>query len=92
MMRFLLLTAARSSVLAAAPPEQISLRWSELGAAAIAIAANDIDLYEGPALCIFPAVAAGGTIGLGIGGYYIGKATDKRVTNIRVLPDRWPVA
>jgi hypothetical protein len=55
-----------------------------VGGAAIAIAANDIDVYEGVGLIVVPAVAVGGTIGLGVGGYYIGKQFDKRVVLVRV--------
>ncbi len=54
--------------------------------AAAIVAAQDIDIYEGPALIIVPAVAAGGTVGAGIGGYYLGKALDKRVTEIHIVP------
>ncbi len=61
-----------------------------IAAAAGIVAAQHIDLYEGPALIIVPAVAAGGTVGAGIGGYYLGKAFDKRVTEIRIVPDGTP--
>jgi hypothetical protein len=61
-----------------------------LGALALAggiVAAQQIDIYEGPALIIVPAVVAGGMTGAGIGGYYAGKAFDKRVVAIRVVDD-----
>ncbi len=61
-----------------------------IGLAAGIVAAQHIDLYEGPAIVIVPAVAAAGTIGAGIGGYYIGKKFDKRVLEIRILPDATP--
>jgi hypothetical protein len=35
---------------------------------------------------IVPASAAAGAVGAGIGGYYIGKRLDRKVTEIRVLP------
>ncbi len=57
-----------------------------LATAGIVIAAQDIDLYEGPLVAIVPAVAAGGTAGAGVAGYFIGKAIDKRVIDIRVAP------
>jgi hypothetical protein len=59
------------------------------GAIALAagiVAAQEIDLYEGPLVVIVPAVAAAGTAGAGVGGYYLGKSLDKRVTEIRVVP------
>ncbi len=49
-------------------------------------AAKYPDLYEGPTVIIVPAVVAGGIAGSAIGGYYAGKALDKKVTEIRVLP------
>lgn len=61
-----------------------------IAAAAGIVAAQNIDLYEGPAIIIVPAIAAAGTVGAGIGGYYVGKAFDKRVTEIRVMPEPRP--
>ena len=61
-----------------------------VGAMAIAggiAAAMYPDLYEGPLIVIVPAVVAGGITGSGIGGYYAGKAFDKKVTEIRILPN-----
>ena len=61
------------------------------GALAIAgaiVATNYPDLYEGPVVIIVPAVVAGGMVGAAVGGYYTGKAFDKRVTEIRIEPDR----
>jgi hypothetical protein len=40
--------------------------------------------YEGPCVILFPALAIGGAGGSAIGGYYIGKRVDKRVTEIRI--------
>ena len=59
------------------------------GALAIAggiVAAKYPDLYEGSVIVIVPAVTAAGMIGVAIGGYYAGKALDKKVTEIRVEP------
>lgn len=59
-----------------------------LGAAALAggiVAAQHIDIYEGPLVVIVPAVTAAGIAGAGIGGYYVGKRFDKRVTEITVI-------
>lgn len=56
-------------------------------AAGIAVGAQDIDTYEGPLVVIVPAVTAAGIVGAGVGGYFIGKRIDKRVTEIRILPD-----
>ena len=51
------------------------------------IAASDIGVYEGPAIIIVPAVIAAGMVGLAFAGYYTGKAIDKRVVEIKILPD-----
>lgn len=48
--------------------------------------ARDSSLTEGPLVVIVPVVGAAGTAGLGVGGYYFGKAVDKRVTDIRIVP------
>ena len=48
--------------------------------------ALDSGLSEGPMVVVLPVVAAAGTAGAGVGGYYFGKAVDKRVTVIRVAP------
>ncbi len=55
-----------------------------MGAALGIVAAQQIDLYEGALVVAVPAGIAAGTIGVGIGGYYIGKRCDKRVTGIRI--------
>ena len=55
-----------------------------LAAAAGIVAGNYPDIYEGPALIAVPAVVAGGMTGIAIGGYYAGKAVDKKVTEILV--------
>jgi hypothetical protein len=52
----------------------------------LALGARDTGISEGPLVIVLPAVAAAGTVGIGIGGYYFGKAVDKRVTDIRVAP------
>lgn len=60
------------------------------GALAIAagiVAANQPDLYEGPAIVIVPAVTAGGMAGVAVGGYYAGKRLDKRVTEVRIVEE-----
>lgn len=54
------------------------------GTAAAIAAATYPDLYEGTVIIVVPAVVAGGITGAAIGGYYIGKAADKRVTEILV--------
>lgn len=54
--------------------------------ALVALGARDSGLTEGPLVVIVPAVGAAGTVGLGLGGYYFGKAVDKRVTDIRIAP------
>jgi hypothetical protein len=54
--------------------------------AAAIIASQDIDVYEGEAVIIVPAVATVGTIGIGVGGYFAGKRIDRREVLIRVLP------
>jgi hypothetical protein len=58
-----------------------------VAASAIAVASADIDVYEGPAVIVVPAVSAAGTIGLGVAGYYIGKRIDRSVVYIRVVPE-----
>jgi hypothetical protein len=57
-----------------------------VGVAAGIVAASSIDVYEGPLVIIVPAVVAGGIAGSAVGGYYAGKAFDKRVTEIRIVP------
>ena len=49
-------------------------------------AAQDANLSEGPLVAIIPTVGAAGVAGIGVGGYYFGKALDKRVTDIRIAP------
>ena len=52
----------------------------------VALATRDSGLTEGPLVVIVPAVGAAGTAGLGVAGYFIGKAVDKRITDIRIAP------
>jgi hypothetical protein len=54
--------------------------------ALVAHGGRDPSLTEGPLVVIVPAVGAAGAAGLGVGAYYIGKAADKRVTDIRIVP------
>ena len=54
------------------------------GAAAGISAASYPDIYEGPLLIAIPAVIAAGIAGAAVGGYFIGKAFDKHVTDIRI--------
>ncbi len=58
-----------------------------IAAAAGIAGAKSPDIYGGPGIIIVPLVVAGGIAGSAIGGYYAGKALDKRVTEIRVVPD-----
>ncbi len=58
-----------------------------VAAAGIAVGSQDIGVYEGPAVAIVPAVVAGGMVGLGFGGYYIGKRLDKETIDIRIIPE-----
>ena len=60
-----------------------------LGAVGIAggiVAASSIDVYEGPLVVAVPVVIGVGMAGAAVGGYYTGKAIDKRVTDIRIVP------
>ena len=50
----------------------------------LAVAVQDVDVYEGPAVAIVPAVTAAGVAGGAVGGYYIGKRLDRHVTEIRI--------
>lgn len=65
-------------------------RWlgtlGAIGITAGVVAAQSIDVYEGPLVIIVPAVVAGGITGSAVGGYFVGKAFDKRVTEIRIVP------
>ena len=61
-----------------------------MAATAGIVAAQNIGVSEGPGIIVIPAMAAAGTVGAGIGGYYVGKAFDKRVTEIRVIPEQRP--
>jgi hypothetical protein len=56
-----------------------------IAAAAGVVLANKPDVYEGPLVAIIPAVVAGGMAGVGVAGYYTGKALDKKVTEIRIV-------
>ena len=56
-------------------------------AAAAIVLAGTSDFYEGPGVVIRPAVAVGGSIGMGVAGYYVGKRLDRKVTEIRVARD-----
>jgi hypothetical protein len=61
-----------------------------LGALAVAagvLAAQQVEVYEGPGVLIVPAVVVGGMAGVGAAGYYTGKAIDRRVVTIRVIAD-----
>jgi hypothetical protein len=42
---------------------------------------------EGPGVVLIPVIGVGAAAGAAIGGYYVGKAVDKRVTEIRIVPD-----
>ena len=52
----------------------------------LSFGAHDSGLTEGPLVVILPVVGGLGTAGLGVGGYYFGKALDKRVIEIRIVP------
>jgi hypothetical protein len=58
-------------------------------ATAGALAAHGVrnsEVTEGSLAVVLPVVGAAGAVGAGVGGYYFGKAVDKRVTLIRVAP------
>ena len=60
------------------------------GVAAVSVAlvaTRDIDVYEGALVVVVPVVAVGGITGGTIGGYYVGKRIDRKVTYIRVARD-----
>ena len=57
-----------------------------IGAAAAIVGAQDIDIYEGPLVILVPAVAVVGAAGCGVAGYYTGRAIDKRITEITIVP------
>ena len=42
-------------------------------------------VHEGALLIAIPAAGAAGAVGAGIGGYYLGKAFDRRLTEIRIV-------
>lgn len=52
----------------------------------LSLGARDSSITEGPMVVVIPVLGAVGTAGLGVGGYYFGKAVDKRVTVVRVAP------
>jgi hypothetical protein len=84
-----LIPRASVSVLRVTEYRQLGRLLGTLGAAALAggiVAAQSVDVYEGALVVIVPVVEAGGIIGSGVGGYYVGKALDKRVTEIIVVP------
>ena len=56
-----------------------------VGIACGIVAAQQIDVYEGPAVIIVPVAIAAGIGGSAIGGYYAGKAYDKKVTEISIV-------
>jgi hypothetical protein len=60
--------------------------FGAVGLAAGIAAASYPDLYEGTVLIVVPAVVAAGVLGAAFGGYHIGKAFDKRVTEIHIVP------
>lgn len=66
-------------------------RWlgtlGALGLASGIVAAQQIDLYEGPMVVVVPVVIGVGVAGAGVGGYYVGKRIDKRVTQIVIVSD-----
>lgn len=45
-------------------------------------------ISEGAGIIAVPAAGAAGGVGAAIGGYYAGKAMDKRVTEIRLVPEK----
>lgn len=46
------------------------------------------DCYEGPCIILFPAIGIGSAAGGAVGGYYIGKRADRRVTDIRIVREQ----
>ena len=60
--------------------------FGAVGLAAGIAAASYPDLYEGAVLIVVPAVVAAGIVGAAVGGYYTGKALDKRVIEIHIVP------
>jgi hypothetical protein len=58
-----------------------------IGIAAGIVASRHVNSYEGYLAVIAPIAAAGSIAGSAIAGYYAGKALDKRVTEITVVPD-----
>jgi hypothetical protein len=55
------------------------------GATAAIVLGGMSDVYEGALVIVRPAAAAGGAIGMGVAGYYIGKRLDRTVTEIRIV-------
>lgn len=53
--------------------------------AAVTVSAGS-GISEGVGIVVVPAAGAAGGVGAAIGGYYAGKAMDKRETEIRVIP------
>ncbi len=49
------------------------------------LAAGTTDCYEGPCIVLFPVLGVTTAAGGAVGGYYIGKRFDKKVTEIRVV-------
>ena len=57
-----------------------------VAAIAATVAYNGTGISEGVGVIVLPAVAAAGTVGAGVGGYFIGRAIDRRETIVRVIP------
>ena len=56
------------------------------GALVARAATSSSSQLEGPLAIVLPAVGVVGTAGAGVAGYFFGKAIDKRVTVIRIVP------
>ncbi len=75
------------SVLRVTEYRKIGRLLGTLGAVATAggiVATKQIDLYEGPLTVVVPVTIGVGMVGSAIGGYYTGKAFDKKVVEIVV--------
>jgi len=56
-----------------------------VGIACGVVAAQQIEVYEGPFVIIIPAIVAAGIGGTAMAGYYTGKAYDKKVIEISIV-------